>query len=126
MARERKVYSKEFKCQVCDEFLQSSRTLRDVAHSHGLNESVFSRWVKRYREYGSDGFLKRGSKGVSLDKESPVMGPILSRWDRVLPESQVNDPVLKDQLTRLKIMYAEEALEKQALVEILKKTQSNP
>ncbi len=41
MAVVRNTYTIDFKCEVCDEYLQSDRTLRDVAQSHGLNESMF-------------------------------------------------------------------------------------
>ncbi len=121
----RKVYTKEFKVQVCEAYTQSDRTLADVEREHGLNSSLFSKWVRIYErkcfpwkevlsflQYCEKGFLLRGSKGLTLRPiPCPVHGRNRQWWPpsvgrALLPNSQGSDitwfagknTILRDQL----------------------------
>ena len=123
MKNNRKAYPTEYKAQICEEYLSTNKTLEEMSHEKGVNVSTLSKWIGIYREYGREGFLKRGRKGITLDIQSETIAPILTKWDEMASKMKPNGKVQEDTLTRLKIMYAEEALEKQALIEYLKKNQ---
>jgi transposase len=50
MAASSRRYSQEFKNQLCEEVISTSKTIQSVAASHGIGDETLRSWLKKYRE----------------------------------------------------------------------------
>ena len=112
----RKQYDEEFKTRACEEYINSNLTYEELSGKYEVNPSTLSKWVRLYREYGTQGFEKQPRKV----KKTGKMPEILTEIDRAYPLKS-SDRKLEEQNQRLKNLVAEKEIEIQILKESIKK-----
>ena len=56
MPASRRRFSQEFKDQLCEEVVSTSKTIKSVADSYGVGAETLRNWLKKYRqEHGTTG-----------------------------------------------------------------------
>jgi len=50
MTASRRRFSQEFKDELCQEVISTSRPIRDVAEAYGVGAETLRRWLIKYRE----------------------------------------------------------------------------
>lgn len=50
MAATRKRYSKEFKDELCQEVIRTSKPIKDVAQAYGVGAETLRNWLHKYRK----------------------------------------------------------------------------
>lgn len=50
MAASRRRFSQEFKDELCQEVISTSKTIRDVAVAYGVGPETLRKWLIKYRE----------------------------------------------------------------------------
>lgn len=77
MATSSRRYSQEFKNQLCEEVISTSKTIQSVAASHGVGDETLRNWLKKYRE-----------EHKPAATEDPVAGSERARLKEVERENQ--------------------------------------
>jgi transposase len=52
-------FSTEFKQKVVEQYLEGKRSAVSIGREHGTDESMVRLWVKQYKQYGTEGFVRR-------------------------------------------------------------------
>jgi len=112
----KRIYSVEFKVQVCEEYLGTEITYDGLSEKYKVNPSTLSKWVQLFREHGEAGLEQQSPKARNNGK----MPEILTEIDRAFP-LRAKDRKLEEQNQRLKNLVAEKEIELQILTEKLKK-----
>lgn len=60
MARQRKTYTPEFKEEIVKLITELGKSVAEVSRDTEIHEGVIRRWVKTYKEEGTDGFPGNG------------------------------------------------------------------
>jgi len=105
-------YSLQFKIKVCEEYIGTEITFRDITEKYEVHQSTISRWFQLFREYGEEGLQESNSK----QRKNGKMPEILTEIDREFP-LRAKDRKLEEQNQRLKNLVAEKEIELQILTE---------
>jgi len=117
-----KQYDPEFKLRLAKEFLETDKTLEEIAQENGITSRLLSKWTVKYREEGEDAFFK-GSRGGSFIRDPNKIPPVLYK-ELGLDKIRENPSELKGPFTekeKLLLEIAEYKLQVKILKEALKK-----
>ncbi len=115
-------YDPEFKLRLAKEFLETDKTLEEIAQENGITSRLLSKWTVKYREEGEDAFFK-GSRGGSFIRDPNKIPPVLYK-ELGLDKIRENPSDLKGPFTekeKLLLEIAEYKLQVKILKEALKK-----
>jgi len=117
-----KQYDPEFKLRLVKEFLETDRTLEEIAQENGITSKLLSKWTVKYREEGEAAFFK-GSRAGSFIRDPSKIPPVLYK-ELGLDKIRENPSELKGPFTekeKLLLEIAEYKLQVNILKEALKK-----
>ncbi len=123
MKREKgKNYEPEFKLRLAKEYLETEKTLEEIAQENGIDSKLLSKWTVKYREEGEGAFFK-GSRAGSFIRDPNKIPPVLYK-ELGLDKIRENPSELKGPFTekeKLLLEIAEYKLQVKILKEALKK-----
>ena len=117
-----KNYEPEFKLRLAKEYLETDKTLEEVAQENGISSKTLNNWTVKYREEGEGAFFK-GSRAGSFIRDPNKIPPVLYK-ELGLDKIRENPSELKGPFTekeKLLLEIAEYKLQVKILKEALKK-----
>ncbi len=117
-----KKYEPEFKLRLAKEYLETDKTLEEVAQENGISSKTLNNWTVKYREEGEGAFLK-GVRVGSFIRDPNKIPPVLYK-ELGLDKIRENPSELKGPFTekeKLLLEIAEYKLQVKILKEALKK-----
>jgi transposase-like protein len=117
-----KYYDPEFKLRLAKEFVETDRTLEEIAQENGIDSKLLSKWTVKYRKEGEAAFFK-GSQSGSFIRDPNKIPPVLYK-ELGLDKIRENPSELKGSFTekeKLLLEIAEYKLQVKILKEALKK-----
>ena len=65
-----KYYDPEFKLRLAKEFVETDRTLEEIAQENGIDSKLLSKWTVKYRKEGEAAFFKVSRSGSFIVNSS--------------------------------------------------------
>ncbi len=59
---QKRAFSREFKLDLMSQITSGQKRYSEVCREHGIAESILSRWLREYREWGESAFLAKESE----------------------------------------------------------------
>jgi len=65
-----KRYDPEFKLRLAKEFVETDKTLEEIAQENGISSKTLNNWAMKYRKEGKDEFFKGSRSGSFIVNSS--------------------------------------------------------
>jgi len=117
-----KRYDPEFKLRLAKEFVETDKTLEEIAQENGISSKTLNNWTVKYRKEGEAAFFKVSRSG-SFIRDPNKIPPVLYK-ELGLDKIRENPSELKGPFTekeKLLLEIAEYKLQVNILKEALKK-----
>ena len=117
-----KRYDPEFKLRLAKEFVETDKTLEEIAQENGISSKTLNNWTVKYRKEGEAAFFKASRSG-SFIRDPNKIPPVLYK-ELGLDKIRENPSELKGSFTekeKLLLEIAEYKLQVKILKEALKK-----
>jgi transposase-like protein len=93
-----RVYAREFKLNVCRQWVAGDRSCAQLVREHGIAQSVLYRWRADYAQYGEDAFSGQpGTSGAEpgTSTSEAVLLQRIADLERALGKATLENQLLK-------------------------------
>lgn len=93
-----RVYAREFKVDVCRQWVAGDRSCAQLVREHGIAQSVLYRWRAEYAEHGEDAFTGQpGSSGAEpgTSISEALLLHRIAELERALGKTTLENQILK-------------------------------
>ena len=94
MGKTQRTFSREFKLEVCRQWMAGERTAAQLMREHRLVQSVLYRWRAEYQAFGTEAFTGQQLPTEQASREA-VLVQRISALERALGKATIENQLLK-------------------------------